>query len=309
MALLFKSDTDRADIWQDAITKLMPELDFRVWPEIGDPAEIEYALVWNPPKGELAKLPNLRVIFSMGAGIDHLASDPELPKGVPVVRMVDEGLTLGMTEFVVMAVLRHHRRLPEYEAQQRQKRWEQLLTPLAPDRKVGILGLGVLGADAAEKLAYLGFDVAGWSRSQKTLPGIESYAGEDGLRAFLKRTEILVCLLPLTESTKGILNSDTLGLLPKGASLINVARGGHMVPEDVLAALDSGQLADATLDVFPEEPLPASSPFWDHPKVLVIPHCASVTLPTTAAAKIAEGISAHRRGEALQNVVDFDRGY
>lgn len=309
MALLFKSDTDRADIWQDAITKLMPDLDFRVWPEIGDPAEIEYALVWNPPKGELARLPNLKVIFSMGAGIDHLASDPELPKSVPVVRMVDEGLTLGMTEFVVMAVLRHHRRLPEYEAQQRQKRWEQLLTPLAPDRKVGILGLGVLGADAAEKLAYLGFDVAGWSRSQKTLPGIESYAGEEGLRAFLKRTEILVCLLPLTESTKGILNSETLGLLPKGASLINVARGGHMVPEDVLAALDSGQLADATLDVFPEEPLPASSPFWDHPKVLVIPHCASVTLPTTAAAKIAEGISAHRGGEALQNVVDFDRGY
>lgn len=309
MALLFKSDTDRADIWQDAIMKLMPDLDFRIWPEIGDPAEIDYALVWNPPKGELAKLPNLKVIFSMGAGIDHLASDPELPETVPVVRMVDEGLTLGMTEFVVMAVLRHHRRLPEYEAQQREKHWEQLLTPLAPDRKVGILGLGVLGADAAEKLAYLGFDVAGWSRSQKNLPGIESYAGEDGLRAFLRRTEILVCLLPLTESTKGILNSETLGLLPQGASLINVARGGHMVPEDVLAALDSGQLAAATLDVFPEEPLPASSPFWEHPKVLVIPHCASVTLPTTAAAKVVEGIAAHRRGEALQNVVDFDRGY
>ncbi len=309
MALLFKSDTDRADIWQDAIAKLMPDLEFRIWPEIGEPADIEYALIWNPPKGALAELPNLKVIFSMGAGIDHLASDPDLPADIPVVRMVDEGLTLGMTEFVVMAVLRHHRRIHDYEAQQRQKRWEQIITPLAPDRKVGILGLGVLGSDAAEKLAYLGFDVAGWSRTQKSLPGIECFSGEEGLRTFLRRTEILVCLLPLTESTKGILKAENLSLLPQGACLINVARGGHMIPEDVLAALDSGQLAAATLDVFPEEPLPASSPFWEHSKVLVIPHCASVTLPTTAAAKVVEGIEAARSGKPLQNVVDFERGY
>ncbi|TQV83247.1 2-hydroxyacid dehydrogenase [Denitrobaculum tricleocarpae] len=309
MALLFKSDTDRADIWQDAIAKLMPDLEFRIWPEIGEPADIEYALIWNPPKGALSKLPNLKVIFSMGAGIDHLASDPDLPANVPVVRMVDEGLTLGMTEFVVMAVLRHHRRIHDYEIQQRQKRWEQIVTPLAPDRKVGILGLGVLGSDAAEKLAYLGFDVAGWSRTQKNLPGIECFSGEEGLRTFLRRTEILVCLLPLTESTKGILKAENLNLLPQGACLINVARGGHMIPEDVLAALDSGQLAAATLDVFPEEPLPESSPFWQHSKVLVIPHCASVTLPTTAAAKVVEGIEAARSGKPLQNVVDFERGY
>ncbi len=309
MALLFKSDTDRIDIWQDALAKLLPDLEVRVWPDVGNVADIEFALVWNPPVGELAKLPNLKAIFSMGAGIDHLASDPDLPKEIPVVRMVDEGLTLGMTEFVVMAVLRHHRRINDYQAQQRQKHWEQLVTPLASDRKVGILGLGVLGADSAEKLAYLGFDVAGWSRTQKELPGIESYSGEEGLRSFLKRTEILVCLLPLTAGTKGILNSENLGLLPRGASLINVARGGHMVPEDVLAALESGQLAEATLDVFPEEPLPTHSPFWDHPKVLVIPHCASVTLPKTAAANVARGIEAVWRGEALQNVVDFEKGY
>ncbi len=309
MALLFKSDTDRIDIWQEALAKLMPDLEVRVWPDVGNAADIEFALVWNPPVGELAKLPNLRAIFSMGAGIDHLASDPDLPEDVPVVRMVDEGLTQGMTEFVVMAVLRHHRRIHDYQTQQRQKHWAQLVTPLAPDRKVGILGLGVLGADSAEKLVYLGFDVAGWSRTQKSLPGVESYSGDEGLRAFLKRTEILVCLLPLTTGTKGILNSTNLGLLPHGASLINVARGGHMVPEDVLAALDSGQLAEATLDVFPEEPLPAQSPFWDHPRVLVIPHCASVTLPKTAAENVARGIEAVRKGEALQNVVDFERGY
>lgn len=309
MALLFKSDTDRADLWQAALLKHMPDLEIRIWPEVGDPADIEYALVWHPPKGELAKLHNLQAIFSMGAGIDHLASDPDLPKDVPVVRMVDESLTLGMTEFVVMSVLRHHRRVQDYEAQQRQKLWQQLDTPLAADRKVGILGLGVLGADSARTLAYLGFDVAGWSRSPKDLPGVESFSGAEGLQNFLKRTEILVCLLPLTDSTKGILNTENLSLLPRGAALINVARGAHMVPEDVLAALESGQLAAATLDVFPEEPLPADSPFWEHPRVLVIPHCASITMPTTAAAKIVEGIETLRKGGALENVVDFEKGY
>lgn len=309
MALLFKSDTDHAGSWRDTITAGLPDLDFRIWPEIGDPNDIEYALVWHPPKGELARLPNLKAIFSMGAGVDHLASDPDLPKNVPVVRMVDNGLTLGMSEFVVMAVLRHHRRIHDYEAQQKQKVWEPHITPLAWERKVGILGLGVLGTDAAKKLAYMGFDVAGWSRTEKTLPNITSYSGQEGLRAFLKRTEILVCLLPLTESTKGILNAENLNLLPRGAYLINVARGEHMVPEDVLAALDSGQLAAATLDVFPEEPLPTSSPFWEHPKVLVIPHSASITPPSTAAANVVEGIKAVRRGEQLQNVVDFEQGY
>ena len=309
MALLFKSDVDRADVWQEAIAALMPDIEFRNWPEIGDPADIEFALVWHPPRGELAKLPNLKAIFSLGAGIDHLASDPDLPEGVPVIRMVDKGLTVGMTEFVVMAVLRHHRQIHDYEIQQRQKVWEQKITPLAWQRKVGILGLGVLGSDAADKLNYLGFDVAGWSRSEKTLPGVTSFSGSDGLHAFLQQSEILVCLLPLTEGTKGILNAETLSLLPKGAYLINVGRGQHMVPEDVLAALDSGQLAAATLDVFPEEPLPETSPFWDHPKVLVTPHGASITLPTTAAECVAEGIRAIRKGEALQNVVDFERGY
>lgn len=309
MALLFKSDVDRAEVWQEAIAALMPELEFRDWPERGDPADIEFALVWHPPRGELAKLPNLKAIFSLGAGIDHLASDPDLPPGVPVVRMVDKGLTVGMTEFVTMAVLRHHRQIHDYEIQQRQKVWKQQITPLAWQRKVGILGLGVLGSDAADKLTYLGFDVAGWSRSQKSLPGVTCFSGSDGLRQFLQRSEILVCLLPLTEETKGILNTETLSRLPKGAYLINAGRGDHMVPEDVLAALDSGQLAAATLDVFPEEPLPETSPFWEHPRVLVTPHGASITLPTTAAESIVEGINAVRKGEPLQNVVNFARGY
>lgn len=309
MALLFKSDVDRAEVWQEAIAACMPDLEFRNWPEVGDPAEIEFALVWHPPRGELAKLPNLKAIFSLGAGIDHLASDPDLPEGVPVVRMVDKGLTVGMTEFVTMAVLRHHREIHDYEIQQRQKVWKQLITPLAWQRKVGILGLGVLGSDAADKLKYLGFDVAGWSRSQKSLPGITCFSGSDGLKQFLQRSEILVCLLPLTEETKGILNAETLSHLPQGAYLVNAGRGDHMVSEDVLAALESGQLAAATLDVFPEEPLPEDSPFWEHPKVLVTPHGASITLPTTAAESVIEGIEAVRSGKPLQNVVNFERGY
>jgi glyoxylate/hydroxypyruvate reductase A len=309
MTLLFKSDVDRADIWRDALTAQLPDLEFRVWPAVGDPSEIEFALVWNPARGELAKLPNLKAIFSLGAGIDHLASDPDLPKQVPVVRMVDQSLTLGMTEFVVMSVLRHHRRVHDYELQQRQKMWEQHVTPLSWQRKVGILGLGVLGSDAAEKLTYLGFDVAGWSRNEKKQAGVTSYFGKDGLRPFLERSEILVCLLPLTAETRGILNSETLSLLPRGACLINVGRGEHMVPDDILAALNSGQLSAATLDVFPQEPLPESSTLWDHPKVLITPHAASITLPTTAAESIAESIRRLGRGEALENVVDFERGY
>jgi glyoxylate/hydroxypyruvate reductase A len=221
MALLFKSEIDRADLWAEALGKCDPELEVRVWPESGDPAEIEYALVWKPPQGLLKGFPNLKLIFSLGAGIDHLTSDTELPDGVPVLRMVEPGLTAGMTEYVVMSVLMHHRRMVDYAGMQREKIWAILPTPLAADRKVGVMGLGVLGADAAEALAGLGFDVAGWSRSPKSIPGVTGFHGADQLEAFLARSEILVCLLPLTKETFGILNARTLAMLPRGAALID----------------------------------------------------------------------------------------
>jgi glyoxylate/hydroxypyruvate reductase A len=309
MALLFKSDIDRGDSWQRALLELDPDLDLREWPEVGDPADIDYALVWQPPKGELKTYPNLKVIFSIGAGIDHLASDPELPQGVPVVRMVEPGLTAGMTEFVLMSVLTHHRFMLDYAEQRRNRIWREIDQVPAWDRRVGIMGLGVLGSDAAEMLVALRFDVAGWSRSPKDLPGVTCFHGEGGFVPFLNRTDILVCLLPLTRETEGILNARAFAALPKGAALISVGRGPQVVEADLLAALESGQIGEATLDVFQDEPLPPDSPFWDHPRVVLTPHVASMTIAKGACAFVIDNIRRHKAGQRLLHVVDLEKGY
>ncbi len=261
------------------------------------------------PRGLRLRCPNLRLIVSLGAGIDHLTSDSELPEGVPVLRMVEPGLTAGMTEYVVMSVLMHHRRMVDYAGMQRDKVWAVLPTPLAADRKVGIMGLGVLGADAAEALAGLGFDVAGWSRSPKSVPGVTAFHGAEQLEAFLARSEILVCLLPLTEETLGFLNARTLAMLPRGAALINVGRGGLLIEDDLLPALDAGQVAAATLDVFASEPLASEHPFWTHPRVILTPHCASITVPESGARAVVENIRRLKAGEPLLYVADIGRGY
>jgi glyoxylate/hydroxypyruvate reductase A len=309
MALLFKSDIDRGESWRRALLELEPGLDLREWPEVGNPADIDYALVWQPPPGELKSYPNLKAIFSIGAGIDHLSSDPELPAGVPVVRMVEPGLTAGMTEFVLMSVLYHHRFMLDYAAQARAHVWREIDQVPAWDRRVGIMGLGVLGGDAAEKLVALGFDVAGWSNSPKDLPGVTSFHGTDGFPPFLSRSDILVCLLPLTPETTDILDARAFAALPRGASLISVGRGPQVVEEDLLAALESGQLDGATLDVFRDEPLPADSPFWDHPRVVVIPHVASMTIARGACEFVIDNIRRFEAGQPLLHVVDLDQGY
>ncbi len=309
MALLFRSDNDRGDSWRRALLELDPGLDLREGSEIGDPDDIEYALVWKPPRGELKSYPNLKVIFSVGAGIDHLASDPDLPAAVPVVRMVEPGLTAGMTEFVIMSVLYHHRFMLDYAAQARAHVWRAIEQVRASDRRVGIMGLGVLGGDAAEKLVALGFDVAGWSRRPKDLPGVTSFHGGDGFLPFLNRSEILVCLLPLTPETTDILDARAFAALPKGASLISLGRGLQVVEADLLAALDSGHLDGATLDVFRDEPLPADSPWWDHPRVVVVPHAAAMTIARGACAFVIDNIRRLEAGQPLQHVVDLDRGY
>ena len=309
MALLFKSEEDRADLWADALRRCDPELDVRVWPEVGAPAEIDYALVWKPPPGLLASLPALKLIFSLGAGIDHLTSDPELPAGVPVLRMVEPGLTGGMTEYVVMSVLMHHRRMVDYAGLQRDKVWQVLPTPLAAQRRVGIMGLGVLGADAAAALTALGFEVAGWSRTPKEIDGVQSFHGTEQLGAFLARTEILVCLVPLTDETRGILNARTFARLPRGAAVINVGRGELLAEDDLLQALDGGQVGAATLDVFAAEPLDPAHRFWSHPRVVVTPHIASLTVPDSGARAVIENIRRHEAGAPLLNVADLGRGY
>ncbi len=309
MALLFKSKTDRAALWREAFARLDPTLDFREWPETGDPAEIEFALVWHPVKGDLKRYPNLKAIFSLGAGIEHIFSDPELPRQIPVVLMVDHGLTRGMSEYVLMHVLRFHRRVPELEAQQRAGIWDYIDYPPAWERRVGVLGLGVLGGDAARTIASFEFRTAGWSRRPKRIEGVDCFHGEDGLPRLLAHSEILVNLLPLTPATENILGRDLFARLPRGAGLINAARGRHLVEEDLIPALDSGQLAGAALDVFREEPLPPGHPFWSQPKIWISPHVASVTQPSTAAKGVLESIRRARAGLPLENVVDWSEGY
>jgi glyoxylate/hydroxypyruvate reductase A len=309
MTLLFYSTVDSAARWRAQLQQLTQELDIRVWPEIGDPADIDYALVWRPEPGLLAALPNLKLILSLGAGVDHLLGDPQLPRHLPIVRLVDPHMTAAMSEYVVLQVLRLHRRDLDYRAQQDAKDWRELNQKNAADRRVGILGFGELGQDAASKLRALGFDVAGWSRSAKTAAGIATYAGAAGLPLILAHSEILACLLPLTPETEGILDARTLALLPRGAALINAARGAHLVEADLLAALASGQLSGAVLDVFGEEPLPLGHPFWHHPRIVMTPHVAAFTNPKTAAPIILDNIRRFEAGQPLLNRVDPARGY
>jgi len=312
MAILFSSKGDDDVQWRDALASELPDLDFRVWSpdgtDIGDPADIEFALVWGPKKGAFKEFPNLKAIFSLGAGVDHLLGK-DLPDGVPVVRLVDQGLTRGMREYVIYWTLQYHRHFAEYAANAQAGKWRQFPQADTRKRRVGIMGLGVLGANAASHLSALEFDVAGWSRSTKTLDGVTSFHGQDGLTKFLSRTEILVCLLPLTPETAGVINAGTLGQLPKGAVIINAARGQHIVDDDLIAALDSGHIAGATLDVFHTEPLPRDHPFWDHPNINITPHAASLTTPQTAAEPVAANIRRIRNGDAPLPIVDAEAGY
>lgn len=308
-ALMFYSPVDRHDLWTDHFKRLSPSLEVRVHPHVEPREEVSYALVWKPPPGELSTYPNLKCIFSLGAGVDALLSDATLPRHVPLVRVVDPSLTAGMTEYVVMHVLMHHRRQHDFDSLQRLKKWRQMLVPAAGDVRVGILGLGVLGADAAKRLVTFGYQVAGWSQSRKAVPNVESFAGPGELTAFLRRTDILVCLLPLTGETRGILNRETLNALPAGAAVVNAARGKHLVEADLIAAIDSGHIRGATLDVFETEPLPEAHPFWTHPKILVTPHIASMTDPQFVAENVVDNIMRIERGEKPRNTVDFARGY
>jgi glyoxylate/hydroxypyruvate reductase len=309
MALLFRSSVDSAARWRGELTQLAGQLDIRLWPDIGDPGQIQYALVWRPDPGLLASLPNLKLILSLGAGVDHILCDPLLPRHVPIVRLVDPYMTAAMSEYVVLQVLRLHRQDLDYRAQQDREVWRELDQKNACERSVGILGFGELGQDAARKLKGLGFDVALWGRREKSVEGLTGYAGPSGLRGLLGRSEILVCLLPLTAETAGILNAKTFAMLPRGASVINAARGGHLIEEDLLAALSSGQLSAAVLDVFRDEPLPAGHSFWRHPRIIVTPHIAAATHPPTAAPIILDAIRRLEEGRPLLNRVDPAQGY
>lgn len=300
--------------WRARFQQALPDREIVLLGEPFDRRAVHYAASWKHPEGALAGLPNLSVIFSLGAGVDHLFADSRLPD-VPIARVVDPDLTTRMSEYIVLHCLMALRQQRRYDAQQRLKLWEDdRHQPAARAVRVGIMGIGELGLDAARKLQVMGFDVAGWGRSARQIEGLTSYHGADGLTAFLARTDILVCLTPLTPETKGMLNLDLFRKLARdgrlgGPVLINAARGGVQVEPDILTALEDGTLAHATLDVFETEPLPATSPFWTHPKVTVTPHNAAMSEPEAIVTLIARQIRQIEAGEPLQNAVDPARRY
>ena len=311
MAVLIIAPNERPDIWEKHLKDLAPDLDIRIWPDTGDPDKIIYAVAWNPPAGILASFRNLKVIFSLGAGVDHLFKDPDFPAEVTVSRVIDPYLTAGMREYVLLHVLKYHKNQPELDKQQRKHIWnsredERLQSD---ERNIGVLGLGILGTDCAKSLLALNFNVKGWSRSLKVIPGVTCLSGLDGLNKLLSSSSILVCLLPLTKDTEGILNYNLSSKLPKGAYLINAARGNHLIEKDLITCLNSGQLTHATLDVFRKEPLPKEHVFWDHEKITVTPHNASITDPRTVAHQILENIQRHLNSKPISNTVDIVSGY
>jgi len=314
MNIIFISPDDPTP-WRKALRKHLPEADVFFWgtDDIGDgfdKASIDYALVWKPDPGLLASFPNLKGIFNLGAGVDALLRDNTLPRHVPLVRLVDPQLSSGMVEYVAHWVLHFHRDMHIYAHQQRAHDWTPHNNASTATRRVGVLGLGELGQSCAHALMMLGFEsVSGWSRTMKQLPGVRSFAGQDGLKDFLKQAEILVCLLPLTDATRGLINAESLALLPKGAFIINAGRGPLVVDEDLIAALNSGHVAAAALDVFNTEPLPGNHPYWTMESVHITPHVASLTTPMSSSAVIAEALRDLDAGKTPTNLVDFDQGY
>jgi glyoxylate/hydroxypyruvate reductase A len=300
-------DTDGV-LWEKVLEAGLGPIDFRRLDSLGDKEDIEVALAWKPAPGLLASLPNLKLIVSLGMGVDHLLSDDKLPD-VPITRIMDDGLIGQMSEYALYWALRHHRDIDKYAASQRAKTWKVEDFVDTIHRRIGILGLGTIGQDTAKKFAALGFPVAGWSRTAKSLPDIETFHGKDGFTRLLAQSDILVNVLPLTRDTRGILDDKAFAALPKDAYFINMARGGHVVDQALLAALDSGHLSGAVLDVFNQEPLPAGHAYWTHPKVHVTPHIAGATNPRTASPGVIENIKRLQSGGALLHRIDPKTGY
>jgi glyoxylate/hydroxypyruvate reductase len=313
-AFLFVTPTWNGQSWASLLRRAMPGRDVRVWPDCGNPEDVHYVAAWLPPPHVVSSFRNLKVIFSLGAGVDAILSDPTLPPLAPIVRVNDPDLTMRMSEHVVMHVLMHHRQQLRLLANQRAHVWDGFEQHAASALRVGIMGLGVLGADAARKIAMLGFPTAGWSRSRKSIEGVECFAGESEKNAFLARTDVLVCLLPATAETDGILNAGLISKLSRSGPfaapvLINAGRGRQQVEADILEALNTGALHGASLDVFRKEPLPPDSPFWDHPKLLLTPHSAADSDPETICRYVAQQVGAFEATGALSNLVDRQKGY
>ncbi len=307
-ALIFYSEFDDPQAWKKTLTSELPDLDFHTDPEIVAPDKVHYALAWKPPAGFFARFPNLKLVTNLGAGVDSLVGRTDLPD-VPISRLSDTGMVSLMTSYVMFSVIRYARDIHIFERAQRRSEWQYVHPRALADIRVGVLGLGELGAPAAQALAGLGFNVRGWSRSPKQIPGVTCNAGLETLDDFLANTEILVIMLPLTPDTRGLLDARRLSLLPRGAKLINASRGAVIDEPALISALQSGQIAEATLDVFTVEPLPKDHVFWRMENVLITPHLASITVPEAAAREVAESIRRVRAGLPPLHQIDPRRGY
>ena len=309
MRVVFCCTGTKAQPWLDGLRAALPGANVSEWQAGAPPAD--YAVVWAPPQQFLDEQTGLKALFNIGAGVDALMK-LQLPPQVPVVRLDDAGMSVQMAEYVCHAVIRHFREFDGYAADVATGKWSYRKPNLREDFPIGVLGLGVLGQRVCAALSQFDFPVRGWSRSAKTVPGVQCFSGQAGLTEFLADSRILVCLLPLTPETENILNKDTLGRLLPGGYLVNVARGGHLVDDDLIALLDSGHLAGATLDVFREEPLPPTDRFWRHPKITLTPHTSARTLRDESIGQIAGKIAQLEGGApiaSLAGVVDPQKGY
>jgi glyoxylate/hydroxypyruvate reductase A len=307
--VLVQSSWPTTNRWLDELKRQAPEVTFHLWPDLPEPSTIDAAITWYPPPDLFPRLVNLKAVLSFGAGVDHLLRPEITLPQVPIARLVDPVMTQRMAEYVLYGVLRFHRQFDLYDRQARDAVWERHQHRDPAEIRVGILGFGSMGRAAAALLRGVGYEIAGWSRKAHEIEGATSFAGTEQLEAFLARSDVVVCLLPLTEETRGLLDARRLAQMPPGSFLINAARGEHVVEEDLAAALDSGHLAGALLDVFRTEPLPASSPLWRHPRVTVTPHIASLSNPRTGVAILVEQLRRLERGEELLHLVDPQRGY
>lgn len=309
MHILFHSPDEDEQAWKQELEAVIPGAQMRVW-QPGDNGPADYALVWVPPKEMLAHRTDVKAIFNLGAGVDAILRYRDaLPPGVPLVRINDAGMGIQMAEYATHAVLRYFRRFDEYETQARAGIWNELKPYVREEFPVGILGLGVLGQRVAKALQHFDFPLNGWSRTPKTIPGMQCYSGADGLDEFLSKSRVLICVLPLTAETTGILNENTLGKMPQGSYLINIARGQHLVEEDLLYLLDKRHITAATLDVFQEEPHPKGSRLWGHPRITKTPHIAALTMRSQTIRQIAEKIQKMESGEDVPGLVDLGKGY
>ena len=309
MSIVIISRKSNQQKWLKALKSIEPDLDIRIYPNDSNREEVEFALAWHPPLGAFKNYPNLKVIASTGAGVDHIIKDADIPENVDITRVVDNRLTRDMTTYLIAQTLNHLRNITDYRVLKEKQDWSPKTYVNEDDIRIGIMGMGELGQDVATKFKQLGLKVHGWVRTDKKLDGIKLFTGKKAFPEFLEQSNILICLLPLTNSTANILNKDTFSQLPKGAYIINVARGEHLVENDLTEAIDSGHLSGACLDVFREEPLPKDHIFWQHDKVSITPHIAGITCWENVAPQIIDNYNRMKRGEKLLNLISKSAGY